>query len=305
LNVQSAEVNRVVAAALGGEVVGTLLEGNRQREIVVRLGKEKRDRIDHLRGLQVRTGDGGVVPIERVVRFELVPQVDAINRELGRRRAAVMVNIEGRDVESFVAEARAQIHSEVDLPEGYHIDIGGQFENLQAARQRLMFVVPTALAFIFLLVFAALGSLRQSALVYTGIPLAMTGGIFALAVRGLPFSISAAVGFIALSGVAVLNGLVLINCFNELREEGMEVGEAVITGALTRLRPVLMTALVASLGFVPMAIATGAGAEVQRPLATVVIGGILTSTFLTLLLLPSLYYWVEKGSGSGPEALVG
>lgn len=294
LNVHAAEVNRVVAAALGGEVVGTLLEGNRQREIVVRFGHDHRQDIRHLRGLRVRTGDGQSVPIEKVTHFELVPQVDAINRELSRRRAAVMVNIEGRDVESFVAEARQRIREEVEFPEGYYIDIGGQFENLQAARERLMFVVPTALAFIFLLVFAALGSLRQAALVYTGIPLAMTGGIFALALRGMPFSISAAVGFIALSGVAVLNGLVLINYFNELREEGAGVRDAVITGALTRLRPVLMTALVASLGFLPMAIATGAGAEVQRPLATVVIGGILTSTCLTLVLLPALYYWVES-----------
>lgn len=294
LNVHAAEVNRVVAAALGGEVVGTLLEGNRQREIVVRFGHDHRQDIRHLRGLRVRTGDGQSVPIEKVTHFELVPQVDAINRELSRRRAAIMVNIEGRDVESFVAEARQHIREEVEFPEGYYIDIGGQFENLQAARERLMFVVPTALAFIFLLVFAALGSLRQAALVYTGIPLAMTGGIFALALRGMPFSISAAVGFIALSGVAVLNGLVLINYFNELREEGAGVRDAVITGALTRLRPVLMTALVASLGFLPMAIATGAGAEVQRPLATVVIGGILTSTCLTLVLLPALYYWVES-----------
>ncbi len=293
LNVQAAEINRVVAAAMGGEVVGTLLEGNRQREIVVRLERRKRERIESIRGLQVRTADGGVVPIEKVVDFKLVPQVDAINRELSQRRAAVMVNIEGRDVESFVAEAQQRIRDEVKLPEGYYIDIGGQFENLQAARERLTFVVPTALAFIFLLVFAALGSMRQALLVYTGIPLAMTGGIFALALRGLPFSISAAVGFIALSGVAVLNGLVLINYFNELREEGDSVYESVVEGALTRLRPVLMTAMVASLGFVPMAIATGAGAEVQRPLATVVIGGILTSTCLTLLLLPSLYYWVE------------
>ncbi len=297
LNVQAAEVNRVVAAALGGEVVGALLEGNRQREIVVRLGRDKRERIESVRGLAVRTADGGAVPIEKVVDFELVPQVDAINRELSRRRAAVMVNIEGRDVESFVAEARERIRADVILPEGYYIDIGGQFENLQAARERLMFVVPTALAFIFLLVFAALGSLRQAALVYTGIPLAITGGVFALALRGLPFSISAAVGFIALSGVAVLNGLVLINYFNELREEGGSVYDAVVNGALTRLRPVLMTALVASLGFVPMAIATGAGAEVQRPLATVVIGGILTSTCLTLLLLPALYFWFERKVG--------
>lgn len=292
-NVQADAVNRVVASALGGEVAGHILDGPAQREVVVRLGEDQRDEIGALRGLLVRSADGGLIPVEKLTHFELVPKVDAINRELGRRRAAVMVNIEGRDVESFVAEARERIRAEVDLPEGYYIDIGGQFENLQAARRRLAFVTPTALAIIFVLVFAALGSLRQAGLVYTGIPFAITGGVFALAARGMPFSISAAVGFIALSGVAVLNGLVLINYFNQLREEGYGVRDAVLEGAMTRLRPVLMTAMVASLGFVPMAISTGPGAEVQRPLATVVIGGILTSTALTLALLPTLYCWVE------------
>jgi cobalt-zinc-cadmium resistance protein CzcA len=182
----------------------------------------------------------------------------------------------------------------VKLPPGVTVEFGGQFENLVAAKARLGVVVPSALAAIFLLVVIALGRLRQAALVYTGIPLALTGGVFALWMRGLPFSITAAVGFIALSGVAVLNGLVLVTCFNQLRANGRKLVEAVREGALTRLRPVLMTALVASLGFVPMALATGPGAEVQRPLATVVIGGILSSTFLTLVLLPVLYVWFER-----------
>jgi cobalt-zinc-cadmium resistance protein CzcA len=187
----------------------------------------------------------------------------------------------------------------VQLPENYMIEFGGQFKNLQEARTRLAVVVPSALALIFVLIFFALGSLRQALLVYSGIPLAITGGILALWLRGMPFSITAAVGFIALSGVAVLNGLVMISYFNQLHAEGKSIRDSVIEGSLTRLRPVLMTALVASFGFVPMAIATGAGAEVQRPLATVVIGGILSSTFLTLVLIPVLYEWVEgKTSGN-------
>jgi cobalt-zinc-cadmium resistance protein CzcA len=204
-----------------------------------------------------------------------------------------MVNLKVRDVEGVVGEAERRIKEQVRLPDNYVVEFGGQFKNLQEARTRLAVVVPSALALIFVLIFFAFGSLRQALLVYSGIPLAATGGVLALWLRGMPFSITAAVGFIALSGVAVLNGLVMISYFNQLREENREIRESVIEGSLTRLRPVLMTALVASLGFVPMAIATGAGAEVQRPLATVVIGGILSSTFLTLVLIPVLYEWVE------------
>jgi cobalt-zinc-cadmium resistance protein CzcA len=189
------------------------------------------------------------------------------------------------------------------MPEGYLVEFGGQYKNLQQARARLMVIVPAALALIFILIYLAFGSIRQALLVYTGIPLAVTGGVLSLWVRGMPFSISAAIGFIALSGVAVLNGLVMISYFNQLREQGRSVREAVIEGSLTRLRPVLMTALVASFGFVPMAIATGTGAEVQRPLATVVIGGILSSTFLTLIVLPVLYAWLERDPKSSPKAV--
>jgi cobalt-zinc-cadmium resistance protein CzcA len=197
-------------------------------------------------------------------------------------------------VESFVREAEQRLAERIKLPAGYSLEFGGQIKNLKEARARLAVVVPIALGLIFLLVFIALSSLRQTLLIYTGIPLAVTGGVFALWMRGMPFSISAGVGFIALSGVAVLNGLVLVSYFNQLRERGRPVADAVWEGALTRLRPVLITALVASLGFLPMALAHGAGAEVQQPLATVVIGGILSSTFLTLLLLPVLYQWVEQ-----------
>ncbi|MBN2505543.1 MAG: efflux RND transporter permease subunit [Verrucomicrobia bacterium] len=292
-NLHAAQVNDAIATALVGQNVGLIFEGNRRHDIVVRLPESLRERLEEIRALPLRTHEGGMVTLGQVARFELAPQVDPIIREFGQRRSAIMVNLSGRDVESFVREAQARVRAEVPLPEGYMVEFGGQFKNLQEARTRLAVVVPAALILIFVLVFAALGSLRQALLVYTGIPLAVTGGVLALAARSMPFSISAAVGFIALSGVAVLNGLVLVSCFNQLRAEGRHVREAVFVGGLTRLRPVLMTALVASFGFLPMALATGPGAEVQRPLATVVIGGILSSTFLTLVFLPAVYAWME------------
>ncbi|MBI3870444.1 MAG: efflux RND transporter permease subunit [Verrucomicrobia bacterium] len=295
-NVHASEVNKIVVAALGGANVGTLIEGNRRFEIVVRMPEERREKLELLDRLPLRTSDGGLIPLGKVANISMTERVSTINREAGQRRAALLVNLRGRDVQSWVNEAQAKLAAEVKLPDGYYFDFGGQFKNLQAARTRLAIVVPLVLALIFILIFAAFGSLRQAFVIYSGIPLAMTGGVFALVTRELPFSISAGVGFIALSGVAVLNGVVLITYFNQLREEGRAVLDAVREGALTRLRPVLMTALVASLGFVPMALATGAGAEVQRPLATVVIGGILSSTFLTLLLLPVLYAWAENKS---------
>jgi len=292
-NLHASELNRVVGTALAGQEVGKLIEGNRRFDIVVRLNEELREKIDELKRLPVRVDDGGLLTLGQVADFRMVEQVAAISREFSQRRAAIMINLRGRDVESFVLEAQKKIAEQIKLPEGYTLEFGGQFKNLQEARARLAVVVPVALALIFILVFMALGSLRQTLLVYTGIPLAVTGGIFALWLRGLPFSISAGVGFIALSGVAVLNGLMMISYFNLLREKGRDVQSCVSEGAMTRLRPVLMTALVAALGFVPMAIASGAGAEVQKPLATVVIGGILSSTFLTLVLLPTLYEWME------------
>jgi cobalt-zinc-cadmium resistance protein CzcA len=244
--------------------------------------------------LPLRVGEHGLIKLGQVVDFKTVKVVEPILRDDGHRRAALLVNLGGRDVEGFVRDAEQRIKQQVKMPEGYLIEFGGQYKNLQEARARLAIVVPAALALIFILIFLAFGSLRQALLVYTGIPLAVTGGVGSLWLRGMPFSITAAVGFIALSGVAVLNGLVMITYFNQLREEGRTIRESVIEGSLTRLRPVLMTALVASLGFVPMAIATGTGAEVQRPLATVVIGGILSSTFLTLIVLPVLCSWFER-----------
>jgi cobalt-zinc-cadmium resistance protein CzcA len=293
-NVHAAELNRVVDAALAGQEVGKLIEGNRRFDIVVRLNERLRERIEDLKRLPVRVDDGGLLTLGQVADFKVVEQVAAISREFSQRRAAIMVNLRGRDVESFVLEAQKKISEQMKVPEGYSIEFGGQFKNLMEARKRLGIVVPVALALIFVLIFMALGSVRQTLLVFLAVPLAVTGGVFALWLRDLPFSISAGVGFIALSGIAVLNGLMIITFFNQLRERGEDLRTSVWDGSLLRLRPKLMTALVASLGFVPMAIASGAGAEVQRPLATVVIGGIMSSTFLTLVLLPTLYEWVEK-----------
>lgn len=294
LNVHAAEVNRVIETAFAGAEGGIIVDGNRRFPIVTRLPEAARRDFAQVANLPVRTADGGLITLGQVATVSMTESVNTISREAFQRRMAIQVNLRGRDVQSFVQEAQQKIAAEVKLPAGYFVEYGGAFKNLQEARTRLALVVPAALALIFLLIFMAFGSLRQALIVYTGIPLAVTGGIFALWLRDLPFSISAAVGFIALSGVAVLNGVMMISFINQLREEGRTVRAAVIEGALTRLRPVLMTALVAALGFVPMALASGAGAEVQRPIATVVIGGIITATFLTLVLLPTLYCWFER-----------
>jgi heavy metal efflux system protein len=229
------------------------------------------------------------IPLSELASLEVAPGPNQVSREDGKRRIVVSANVRGRDMGSFVEEAGTALQEKVRIPPGYWTTWGGQFENLQSATQRLQIVVPVALLLVFTLLFAMFGNVRDGLIVFTGIPFALTGGILALWMRGIPLSISAAVGFIALSGVAVLNGLVMISFIRNLREGGATLDQAIFEGALTRLRPVLMTALVASLGFVPMAIATGTGAEVQRPLATVVIGGILSSTALTLLVLPILY----------------
>ena len=293
-SLSASEVNKAVSAALAGKVVGTAIDGEKRYDIVVRMPEEIRADNEKIRQLPLRVGDHGLVKMGEVVDLKTVEVVEPIFRDEGHRRAAILVNLNTSDVEGFVHQAEERIKQEVKMPEGYLVEFGGQYKNLEQARARLMVVVPAALALIFILIFLAFGSIRQAFLVYTGIPLAVTGGVLSLWLRGMPFSISAAIGFIALSGVAALNGLVLISYFNQLREQGRSVREAVIEGSLTRLRPVLMTALVASFGFVPMALASSAGAEVQRPLATVVIGGVLSSTFLTLILLPSLYEWVEN-----------
>jgi cobalt-zinc-cadmium resistance protein CzcA len=296
-NVHAEEINQVVENAMAGGEPGMIIDGNRRYPIVVRLPEALRKKVDEMKKLPLRTSDGGLVTLGQVADFKVEEKVNTITREMGQRRAAIMVNLRGRDVESFVLEAREKVAEQVKLPPGYSVEFGGQFKNLQEARARLSVIVPVALTVIFLLIFMAFGSLRQVLLIYTGIPLAVTGGIFALWLRSMPFSISAGVGFIALSGVAVLNGLMMVSYYNQLREGGKSLFDAIIEGSLTRLRPVMMTAMVASLGFLPMALGHGAGAEVQRPLATVVIGGIISSTFLTLVVLPILYQVLESRFG--------
>jgi len=293
-NLHAAEINAVAQHALAGVELGSLLEGSRRSPVVVRLAEDTRNRVDELRRLPVRVGESGLLPLGSVAELRMGETVAAITREYGQRRAAVLVNLRGRDIESFVREAQEKLAAGLQLPPGCALEFGGQFKNLIEARQRLMVVVPVALALILALIWFTFRSVRQTLLISVSVPLAATGGVFALWLRDLPFSISAAVGFIALSGIAVLNGLMIVTFFNQLRERGADLRTAVWDGSLLRLRPKLMTALVASLGFVPMAIATGAGAEVQRPLATVVIGGIISSTFLTLVLLPTLYEWTEQ-----------
>jgi len=299
-NLQAAEINRAVQGALAGEVVGSIVEGDRRHDLVVRMPDELRADDAEIRKLPLRVGEHGLIPLGDTVEFSTLKAVEPILRDGGQRRAALMVNLGVRDIEGYVRAAESAIAAEVKLPTGYFVEFGGQFRNLQEARARLALVVPSALALIFVLTFLAFGSLRQALLVFSGIPLAVTGGVAALWLRGMPFSITAAIGFIALAGVAVLNGMVLVSHFNQLREEGLALRDSVLEGALTRLRPVLMTAMVASLGFIPMALATGAGAEVQRPLATVVIGGIISSTALTLVVLPVLYAWFEKEQPARP-----
>jgi cobalt-zinc-cadmium resistance protein CzcA len=292
-NVHAAELNQTIATALGGETVGSFFEGNRRIDIVVRMNEAHRSNLAALRDLPVRVAETGLLPLGKVAKTAVRDQVNMIEREGGRRRVGIEINLRGRDLQSWVTDAQRGLR-ELKLPPGYHIEFGGQFKQMLQARARLMFIVPIALLLIFMLIFAVFGSFWQAVLVFVSVPLAATGGVAALWLRGMPFSISAAIGFIAVSGVAVLNGIMIITFINQLRAEGRALRDAVVEGSLTRLRPKLMTALVASLGFVPMAIATGPGAEVQRPLATVVIGGIISSTFLTLVLLPTFYEWLEK-----------
>jgi len=284
----------LISAAVGGREAGLVFEGDKRFPIMVRLPESIRQDLTALENLPVPVmhEDGEAqtyIPLKQVATFRQSEGPNQISRENGKRRVVVQANVRNRDIGSFVAEAQQVIGAEVKLPPGYWIDWGGQFENLKAARDRLMIVVPACFFIIFMMLFTALGSAKQAMLVFSGVPLAISGGILTLYLRDMPFSIPAAVGFIALSGIAVLNGLVMITYINQLRGQGMELIEAIKEGALTRLRPVLMTALVASLGFVPMALATGTGAEVQKPLATVVIGGLMTATVLTLLVLPALY----------------
>ncbi|MFG6489308.1 efflux RND transporter permease subunit [Roseateles sp. BYS78W] len=298
LGLSVADVQQTAATAIGGQEAGVLFQGDRRFDIQVRLPDAVRSDVDALQRLPIRLPNGGHVQLGEVARFEQSPGPNQVSRENGKRRVVVTANVRGRDIGSFVAEAQAKLGQQVKVPTGYWTSWGGSFEQLQSATARLKVVVPVALALVFTLLFAMFGNVRDGLLVFTGVPFALTGGIAALWLRDIPLSISAGVGFIALSGVAVLNGLVMIAFIRSLRDEGLPLDQAVRDGALSRLRPVLMTALVASLGFVPMALATGTGAEVQRPLATVVIGGILSSTALTLLVLPLLYRWAHRERGA-------
>ncbi|WP_447095982.1 CusA/CzcA family heavy metal efflux RND transporter [Pseudomonas sp. CF10PS3] len=293
------DVQDTIAVAVGGRQAGTLYEGDRRFDMVVRLSDALRTDIDGLSRLLIpvpalASGQLGFIALSQVASLDLVLGPNQISRENGKRLVIVSANVRGRDIGSFVAEAEAAITDQVKVPAGYWTTWGGQFEQLKEASERLRIVVPVALLLVFGLLFMMFNNLKDGLLVFTGIPFALTGGIMALWLRDIPLSISAGVGFIALSGVAVLNGLVMIAFIRNLREEGRSLSVAINEGALTRLRPVLMTALVASLGFIPMALATGTGAEVQRPLATVVIGGIISSTLLTLLVLPALYQWAHR-----------
>jgi cobalt-zinc-cadmium resistance protein CzcA len=297
-----ADVQEVVRTALGGSQAGELFVGDRRFPIVVRLPERSRRDMAALELLPIpiagRSHDASAsradelvefVPLSAVARIRLEEGPNQVSRENGKRRVVVQANVRGRDLSSFVGDARRQIESRIHVPAGYWLGWGGQFENLVAARTRLAIVVPMALLLILALLILAFGSLRDALVVFSGVPLALTGGVIALAMRQMPFSITAGIGFIALSGVAVLNGVVLLSFVRQRLADGLDVHLALIDGCSRRLRPILMTALVAALGFVPMALATGAGAEVQRPLATVVVGGIVSSTLLTLVVLPVLY----------------
>ena len=299
LNVE--DLQDLVATGIGGRQAGLIYEGDRRFKLMVRLPEDWRRDPDGLRDLPLPLHDGGYVPLGEVARVELSPAPAQISRENGKRRVVVMANVRDRDLGSFVDEARRRVADEVDLPDGYWLDYGGTFEQLESAGQRLALVVPATLAIIFGMLLLALGSVRDALIIFTGVPLALTGGVLSLWLRGMPLSISAAVGFIALSGIAVLNGLVMVAFIRDLWQRTGNLLESVVDGAMTRLRPVLMTALVASLGFVPMALNTGTGAEVQRPLATVVIGGIVSSTLLTLLVVPILYVWAHRSRAPAGE----
>lgn len=294
-----ADALNVIEMAVGGKSAGEIFEGIKRFDFVLRYPENYRNSPEAIGNLLVTSPTGDKIPLAQLAKKIAIEEGPAqISHEQARRRIVIEVNVRGRDIGSFVAEAKQAIEKKVKLPPGYALEWGGQFENLEAARKRLLIVVPVSLLLIFILLFSTFNSVKQAFLVFTGIPLAITGGVFALFLRGIHFSISAGVGFIALFGVAMLNGVVMVSYINQLREQGMKLEEAVVKGAETRLRPVLMTALVASLGFVPMALAYGTGAEVQRPLATVVIGGLISSTLLTLLVLPVLYLWFEREKAS-------
>lgn len=297
------DINRVINAAFAGESSGIVYEGEKRFDLVVRLASNKRKDLNDVQNLLIATPNGTQIPLNTVANVEIIDGPNQIQRENSQRRIIVAFNVRGRDIQSTVNDLQQKVEQQLKLPTGYYITFGGEFENLQAAKERLYVAVPLSLVLIFILLYFAFHSVKQGLLIYTAIPLSAIGGILALAIRGISFSVSAGIGFIALFGVAVLNGIVLVAEFNRLKAEGnVNIKKIVIQGAKTRLRPVLMTSFVASLGFLPMALSTGEGAEVQRPLATVVIGGLLLATFLTLFVLPILYYIFHKGKSLTKKA---
>ena len=277
---------------MGGRRIGSFYEYDWRFPVVLRMSEEHRSDYQSIASIPVPLEDGGTVPLYNLTEIDEKEKVANIARHRSTRYSAVSIFLGDRDIAGYVAEAKDKIGKNMKLPAGYYLYWGGKFRNLERARTRLFIIIPLVLFMIFILVLRSTGSNRQPLLVYTSIPLAISGGVFALAIRNISFSVSAAVGFIAVLGVAILNGLVMVTFINQLREQGESVKMAVINGAHKRLRPVIMTALVATLGFLPMALNTGMGAEVQRPIATVVIGGLITSTILTLVLLPTLYLWL-------------
>jgi cobalt-zinc-cadmium resistance protein CzcA len=288
-----AKMQQLIQTAIGGRQVGLIYEGDRRFKLLLRLPESLRQDPQALARIPIAlpvddATELRYVPLGEIATITEMSGPNQINRESGKRNVIVTANVEGRDLGSFIGELQQKM-DELPLPEGYWVDYGGTFKQLQSATERLMIVVPLTLLLILGLLYGALNSVRDTLVVFSGVPLALTGGVFALLLRDMPLSISAAIGFIALSGIAVLNGIVLVSFIRQLREQGLAFVDAIEQGAMSRLRPVLMTALVASLGFVPMALNTGTGAEIQRPLATVVIGGIVSSTLLTLLVLPALY----------------
>jgi cobalt-zinc-cadmium resistance protein CzcA len=289
------QVNETINTAMAGQSAGLLFEGEKRFDITVRLDIENRKSIDDVRNLYIATPDGHHLPLTQVADVTLEVGPNQIQRDDAKRRIVVGFNTRGRDVESIVNELQEKVQNSISFAPGYYVTYGGAFKNLQEATARLTIAVPVALLLIFTLLYFAFGSVKQGLLIFTAIPLSAIGGIWALWIRSMPFSISAGIGFIALFGVAVLNGIVLIAEFNRLRKGGeTDLRELILKGTSTRLRPVLMTATVASLGFLPMALSHGSGAEVQKPLATVVIGGLISATLLTLIVLPVLYFVVEK-----------
>ncbi|MCW8856707.1 MAG: efflux RND transporter permease subunit, partial [Kangiella sp.] len=299
--ISKALLQQQLATAMRGTVAGKYYEGDIRSDIVVRLNETSRSNMDNLNRLPIQINGDTAVPLQELATVKQVIGANQVNRENGKRRVVVTANVRGRDLGSFVEDIQTAINSNVDIPAGYWIEYGGTYQKLQSASDRLSLVVPLTLLMIIGLLILALGSIKDALIIFSGVPLALTGGVAALMLRDIPFSISAAVGFIALSGIAILNGLVMVSFIRELIKDRVTLDKAIFQGALTRLRPVLTTALVASLGFVPMALNTGIGSEVQRPLATVVIGGIISSTLLTLFVIPALYKLLHKENTPNKE----